>query len=106
MDWGLSRVLGPLVLLLSSTTLPEERGVSGVSSLCWRQSVCGGSIFGPFDALDQDVIPLLCLGCLCPLFEALWLFELNTVLCKAEGHSFREESDCCQVIDIYPGPLG
>ncbi len=68
-----SRVLRPLVLLLLSPTLLPEEGVAG-SVLRWGRSGCSGPVFGSFKALNQNIIPLLCLGCLHPLFEALGLF--------------------------------
>ncbi len=71
---GLSGVLRPLVLLLPSPSLPEE-GIAGrISHLCQWWSSGRGSIFGSLEALNQDIVPLLCLGCFCPLFEALGLF--------------------------------
>ena len=68
----LSRVLWPLVLLLSSTSSPKEGVVSGI--LHRGRSGCSRSILGLFKALNQDIIPLLCLCCLCPLLKALGLF--------------------------------
>ncbi len=82
---GSSWVLRPLILLLSPASSPEE-GVAG-SILCRRQSGCSGSVLGSFKALNQDIIPLLCLGCLCPLLKALWLFQFDTGFGQAEWHS-------------------
>ena len=101
--WGSSRVLGPLILLPSFTS-PEE-GVSGHISCCWRWPGCGGSILGSLKTLDQDIIPLLCLGCFCPLLETLRLLEFDAGLCKTEGHFLREESNHSGVVDIDSGVL-
>ncbi len=62
-----SGVLGSLILLLLPSSVSPEEGVSGCISCCWWWPGGGGSIFRSFETLDQDVIPLLCLGHFCPL---------------------------------------